>query len=330
MALNTSFWIYVLASIGAIHVVYFTVYIIRFLTLHFKKPSHPLHSYKRVGPGPAYALITGSSAGIGLGVAHALVKEGFAVILLGHLRDELSDAKNALKKLQPGSVVQTIVLNAETASPKEIDSAVQSIAKFQVSILVNNVGGNPVKLPAFRILSSYSHEDVDAVISMNARFMARLTASMLPILSRKPTEGERSLIINLSSAAMVGVPWLVMYGATKAFNWSFSCGLARELRAQPELNHIDCLAIIPNEVRSQGNCEGVSSSEPDWEYFGQCIVNRVDAAISRGQRELKPFWLHDIQIGILNALPEGLRSSSLIEAIGRKKEAFNSAYEKSR
>src|SRR5205085_1988614 len=110
---------------------------------------------------------------------------------------------------------------------------------------------------------------------MNARFMARLTALMLPILSRKPRLKERSLILNTSAGGMVGLPWLVMYGATKAFNWSFSCGLARELEAHLETNHIDCLAIIPGDVRSQGNCEGVPDNEPRWDHFGQCIVDKV-------------------------------------------------------
>jgi len=330
MARIFSVYVVILAGIGALTLSYAAYATFRFLTLHLLKPSHPLKSYKRAGPEPAYALITGSSAGIGLGVAQALVKEGFAIILLGHLPDELSEAKTKLQKLRSGAVVRILVMDARTATPEEMNAAVRSIAHLPVSILVNNVGGNPVELPAFRAMTTYSSEEVDAVINMNARFMARFTALMLPILSRKSRPTERSLILNSSSGGMVGVPWLVMYGATKAFNWAFSCGLARELGSNPETNHIDCLAIIPGEVRSQGNCEGVPDSEPRWDHFGQYIVDKVDNALSRGQRELSPFMMHDIKNRILAVLPEGMKTAALNDVLSKKRDAFNTAYEKSR
>jgi 17beta-estradiol 17-dehydrogenase / very-long-chain 3-oxoacyl-CoA reductase len=317
----------ILAGFGALTWLYTAYFVIRFMTFHFIKPAHPLHSYKRTGPEPTYALITGSSAGIGLGVAQALVKEGFAIILLGHLPEELAAAKRTLQTIRSDAAVEILVMDARTATPKEMATAVQSIADLQVSILVNNVGGIPIKLPTFRALVTYSSEDVDLVINQNARFMARLTALMLPILSRKSRTEDRSLILNMSSAGMVGLSWLVMYGATKAFNWAFSCGLARELELHPETTHIDSLAIIPGEVLSQGNSEGVSSSEPRWDEFGQCIVDKVDTAISRRMREMRPFMMHDIMYTIL---PEGTKTAGLKDAMIHKRDAFNSVYEKIR
>jgi len=257
------------------------------------------------------------------------VKEGFAVILLGHLPDELAKAKITLQRLRPDAVVRILVIDARTASPEDMDSAVPSIADLEVSILVNNVGGFPVKLPIYRALATYSSEDVDAFINMNTQFMARLTALMLPILTRKPRPKERSLILNISSGGMVGEPWAVMYGATKAFNWGFSCGLARELEASPETNHIDCLAIIPGEVRTQLNSD-VPDSEPSWNHFGQCIVDKVDNALSRGQREMRPFMMHDIKIRIGAILPEGIKTAALTDVMRKKRDNFISAYEKSR
>ncbi|KAG0646180.1 putative short-chain type dehydrogenase reductase y4eK [Hyphodiscus hymeniophilus] len=318
-----------LAGLGAVTLCCIIYSMLRFLTLHLIIPSHPLQSYKRSGPEPTYALVTGSSAGIGLGVAQALVKEGFAIILLGHLAEELAEAKSGLQALRPGAVVRILVMNARTATPEEIKDAVQSIADLQLSILVNNVGGNPVRLPAFRPMATHSSEDIDAVINHNARFMARLTALTLPLLSRNSRPEDRSLILNMSSAAWVGIPWIIMYGATKAFNLGFSCGLARELKASPDTSHIDCLAIVPGEVRSQGNCEGVSDSEPRWDQFGQCIVDKADNAISRNQTHLHPWMMHDFQQKILAALPEGISTAALNDALGKKREAFNSAWERS-
>jgi 17beta-estradiol 17-dehydrogenase / very-long-chain 3-oxoacyl-CoA reductase len=334
MAGLSSLWVPLvatLAAVGSLTVLSTAYAVFRFLTLHLIRPSHPLQAYKRSGPDAAYALVTGASAGIGLGIARALAQQGFNLILLGHLADELAAAKQQLQALVPAAAVEVLVMDARTATPDEMRAAVQSVARLRVSVLVNNVGGNPVTLPAFRGLASYSADDVDAVLNQNARFMARLTALLLPVLSRAATApGERSLVLSLSSAGMVGVPWLVMYGATKAFNWAFSCGLARELAADPATRHVDCLAIIPGEVRSQGNCEGVSEKEPRWDVFGEQVVSKVDCAVGRGMKELRPWMMHDVQDWILNLLPEGTRDKELTKALGQKRDAFNGAWEKSR
>lgn len=330
MAFISSLFFPILTSIGSLALLYTAYSITRFLTFHLLTPSHPLQTYKRASPEPTYALITGSSAGIGLGVAQALVKQGFAIVLLGHLPEELAVAKTTLQKLRQDAVVKIVVLDCRTSTPEEIHAAVKSIEDLQISILVNNVGGNPITLPAFRTLSTYTIEDVDAVINMNARFMARFTALMLPILSRKPGPNERSLILNMSSAGKVGLPWIVMYGATKAFNWAFSHGLARELKASEETKHVDCLAIVPGDVRTQGNSEGVSESEPRWDEFGELIVRKVDNTITRGEMEMIPFAMHDIKNRILWGLPESVKTKALTEYLGMKRDAFNAVYQKER
>jgi 17beta-estradiol 17-dehydrogenase / very-long-chain 3-oxoacyl-CoA reductase len=216
----------------------------------------------------------------------------------------LNQAKTTLRSLSPTASIHLITMNALTATPEQMTAAISSISHLQISILVNNVGGNPITLPAFRLLSTYTCSDVDSVINQNARFMSRLTALMLPILSRREG-GGRSLILNMSSAGLVGLPYLVMYSATKAFNLSFSTGLARELSSSspspssPSTSHIDVLAIIPGEVHSQGNSHGVSSAEPTWVQFGECIVRKTDRAVKQGRRELRPWMMHDVKDWIL-------------------------------
>jgi 17beta-estradiol 17-dehydrogenase / very-long-chain 3-oxoacyl-CoA reductase len=311
----------ILTGIGAFTLLSVAYFIIRFLTFHLIKPSHLLQSYKRADHEPVYALITGSSAGIGLGIAQALVKEGFAVILLGHLPDELDEAKATLQRIRPDAVVRILVIDVRTATPKEMDAAVQSIVDLQVSILVNNVGGHPIKPPIYRAMETYSIEDVDSVINMNARFMARLTVLLLPILSRKPRSKDRSLILNISSGGRIGLPLGVMYGATKSFNWGFSCGLARELEASQDTNHIDCLAIIPGEVRTQSNTH-IPNSEPGWDQYGQCVIDKVDNALSRGQRDLIPYMMHDIKLRIGSLLPEGIKTAALTDSMRSKRDAL--------
>ncbi|KAJ9145018.1 Very-long-chain 3-oxoacyl-CoA reductase [Pleurostoma richardsiae] len=323
-------WLSVLATVGAVAIARLVYCAADFIAFHLITPSRPLTPYKRAGKQPVYALVTGASAGIGFGVAQELVKQGFGVVLLGHLAGELAEAADALRKLTADAAVRTLVVDARTATPAELDAAIASVADLRVTILVNNVGSNPVAHPPFRPLATYSAADIDAVIDMNARFMARLTALMLPVLSQKGGPEERSLIINMSSGAWVGSPWLVMYGATKAFNLGFSRGLARELEVEPATRHVDCLAIVPGDVLSQGNSVGVPSSAPNSDEYGRCIVHKVDGALRRQRRDTAPYWLHGIQTTILDVVPESAVTRGMTDMLRHKRDAFNAVYQKTR
>lgn len=340
----TSILVHVLACIGTIVCLSIAQRIADFLVFHFSTPAKPLESYRRRGPNPAYALITGASAGIGYGIGQTLVKNGFGVILLGHKEDELAEAAAKLTALVPpeysaesdaGDFVKTIVMDAQTASPQDMEDALRAtiIDKgLRVSILVNNVGSVPIAAPAWRELAAYSAGDIDSVIDLNTRFMARLTALMLPVLTHNGSgvddhgmsfgSHRRSLIINLSSGGAVGLPWMVMYGATKAFNLSFSRGLARELELSAKTQHIDCVCLLPGDVRSQGNSLGFYKGSPDSDTYGWYIVNRVDGAVRRGWREFTPYWLHHLQIALMDRIPESFRTKGVVDVMARKKAAW--------
>jgi 17beta-estradiol 17-dehydrogenase / very-long-chain 3-oxoacyl-CoA reductase len=308
-----------LAGIGALVTLRVLYWAGQFLLYHLWRPSRPLTAYKRAGA-DSYALITGASAGIGLSIGRALVRQGFGVILLGHLPDELASAAKSLDSPN----VRTLVLNARTATPAEIEEAVKSISDLNVSILVNNVGGIPIVDPPMRNLSTFTTAEVDAHVDLNARFMARLTNLMLPVLSSasKRRKDERSLILNLSSAGRVGIPWLVMYSATKAFNYAFTTALARELEDDPATAHIDCLAVVPGEVQSQSNV--MAEGGPTSDVFGNAVVGGVDGAVRRKWRHISPYWAHDLQLTFADhLLPESMVTHFAREELRLKKSRWD-------
>lgn len=338
------------ALIGIICVLYTAERTLDFIFFHFATPSKPLIGYRRRGPKPTYALITGASAGIGFATAKALVQQGFGVIILGHKEDELAEAAVQLREAlvlpedaDPDHVpvdqyIRTIVLNAQTATPEEIEARLRETIvdqQLRVSILVNNVGGMPITLPPFRELATYSPADLDGVIDMNTRFMARLTTLMLPVLSHRGSGSDngmsfgthrRSLVLNLSSGARVGMPYLVMYGATKAFVCGFGAGLARELGTKTETKHIDVLNIVPGDVKSQGNCVGLTKTAVDAEVYGRSIVSKVDGAVWRGWREFTPHWVHHLENIILGLLPEKMATNGIVDMLTMKRNAMNTHF----
>ncbi|KAK4652620.1 hypothetical protein QC762_0075020 [Podospora pseudocomata] len=315
-----------LAGIGAAAVLRVLYWASQFTLYHFWRPSKPLAAYKRAS-GDSYTLITGASAGIGLSIARNIVRQGFGVVLLGHLPDELESAAKSLNS----PLVRTLVVNARTATPEELETAVESISDLNISILVNNVGGFPMADPPLRPLSTLSTAEVDAYVDLNARFMARLTNLVLPLLSSSSSreKHERSLILNISSAGRVGMPWIVMYSATKAFNYAFSMGLSRELEDDPTTAHIDCLAVTLGEVQSQANvmAEGAVTAE----RFGSYVVGGIDGAVKRGWREVRPYWGHDLALGLADrVLPDGMLTHFAREELRLKKERWDGIMAKRR
>jgi 17beta-estradiol 17-dehydrogenase / very-long-chain 3-oxoacyl-CoA reductase len=327
----------VLAGVGALVALRFLFSAYQFATFHFWRPSHPLTQYKRAD-GDAYALISGSSAGIGLGIGRALVHQGFGVILLGHLEDELASAAKALVVECPVAAarVRTLVLDCQAASPEEISAAVASISHLRVSILVNNVGSATLTSPpALRPLATLSIGEVDAHVDLNARFMARLTNRVLPLLTSSRTGSgsssrERSLILNLSSVGRFGLPWLVMYGATKAFDYAFSLGLASELEGDPATAHVDCLAVVPGEVRSQSNAGAAPGLAPTADEFGRMVVTAVDTAVRRGWREIRPDWRHDLIVTMMERVLPAAWATHFVREDMRVKKATVEAEAKRR
>ena len=82
------------------------------------------------------ALITGSTAGIGYGIARQLLKEGAHVIINGRTEERINSAINQLQNSIPECNVSGCV--ADFSNKQQIDQLIS--AHDSVDILINNVG----------------------------------------------------------------------------------------------------------------------------------------------------------------------------------------------
>ncbi len=84
------------------------------------------------------ALVTGSSAGIGLAIARGLAQAGAAIVLNGRQADKLEASAQALRK--EGHTVH--VQGFDVTDPAQVRDAVNGIEKDigPIEILVNNAG----------------------------------------------------------------------------------------------------------------------------------------------------------------------------------------------
>lgn len=308
----------------------------RFYDFFFCPPKEPLRRYKIPGKLPtkgstgpddentAWALITGSSAGIGFGYAHHLLSHGFGVVILAH--EGIPDAMEQLRKLHPDMAskdrIRSVTMNCTTASLADIKKLVdEDMRELSVTVLINNVGGIPISYPHMRPFRDYDADGIDACINMNSRFMTHLTCLMIPILCKnsKLAGDRRGLILNVTSQAHIGMPLLSMYSATKGHVTALSRALTREFRAFGE--PIDCLCIVPNEVLSQGNSVAPRGSVVDVDYARICL-ERVDKAVDNGMTAVTPYWKHHLQVVAAEWIGEARLATEVMKALEIKRDGL--------
>ena len=236
-----------------------------------------------------YALITGSTDGIGKAIATELAGRGFNLILHGRNYEKIVAVKKEIATICPQIKITCLIHDASLNSQPDISE----ITKLKIKILVNNVGIGPIKA-----LVNYSTDEIDHTITLNATFSTQLTRNLLPYME------EESLILNVSSyAGLFPPPYLSVYAATKAYNNAFSISLAREVESK------EIISLITGSVNTGSNTKPVSFMRPAAAVYAKHVIGIVGC----GRKSIMPYWPHNIQTFLISVLPE-----SLIDNLTRK------------
>ena len=178
------------------------------------------------------ALITGSTSGIGLGIAKSLARQGANIVLNG-----FGDAETPQKEIAALGV-QVAYHGADMGKPEEIAAMMAFAAeKFgQVDILVNNAGIQHVaRIEAFPV------EKWDAIMAINLSSAFHATRLALPAM-QKANWGR---IINVASIhGLVGSAEKSAYVAAK----HGVVGLTKVTALENATTGVTCNAICPGWV----------------------------------------------------------------------------------
>ncbi len=186
-----------------------------------------------------YALVTGSSLGIGRSMVHRLASLGHNIILVALPEQGLLDlAKELEATYNVNAIPYGIDLTSESAPKEILDYCTTN--KLGVNILINNAG--------FGLGGLFQNIDLpryNAMMNLNNRTIVGLTYHLLPELKRHP----QSYVMNTSSMeAMLPLPYKSVYTATKGFIYSFSLALKEELRDTPVSVSVLCPgSVLTNE-----------------------------------------------------------------------------------
>lgn len=160
------------------------------------------------------ALVTGSTAGIGLATAVGLAREGAHVILNGRTEERVKRAREQLLQAVPNAQVSGVA--ADFASAK--GAAAVTSAFPEVDVLVNNVGIFEPK--AFEHIPD---EDWLRFFEINVMSGVRLSRFYFP---KMRTQGWGRIVF-VSSESAVQIPSeMIHYGMTKTAQVAVARGLA--------------------------------------------------------------------------------------------------------
>ena len=182
------------------------------------------------------ALITGSTAGLGLAAASALAEQGCNIIMTG--LGEATEIESNRRSIEDDHGVAVNYIFANLEKPQEIEDLVAAAyeAFGSIDILINNAAvrhTSPVE--DFKP----SHWDQDIAVNLSAAFhLIRLT-----LRGMKAANWGR--IINISSnLGMFGAPNRVGYVTTK----TALIGLTRAIAMETAGTDITCNAICPSAM----------------------------------------------------------------------------------
>lgn len=184
------------------------------------------------------AVITGSTSGIGQGMAHALAKAGCNVMLNGFGdADEIEKDRAALAQ---DTGVKVLYNGADMTKPEEIAGLIQQTNTDlgSVDILVNNAGIQFVSK-----IEEFPTEKWDAIIAINLSSSFHTIRNAVPLMK----EQGWGRIINLASAhALVASPFKSAYVAAK----HGVAGLTKVIALEVAQDNITCNAICPGYVKT--------------------------------------------------------------------------------
>lgn len=183
-------------------------------------------------------LVTGSSRGIGAGIARRFAKEGHRVAI--HYREREAQARTLLAELEAAGCSVMLVSGDITheQQAKEIVLRVRERFGF-IDTLINNAG---VALPT-QLVTDTSLADWQAVMETNITGMFLVTNAALPEMVSQ----QRGAIVNISSMwGVSGGSCEVAYSCSKAAVIGYTKSLAKEVA--PSGIRVNCVA--PGFVRT--------------------------------------------------------------------------------
>jgi short-subunit dehydrogenase len=231
------------------------------------------------------AVITGASSGIGEALAEALAVRGTQLVLVARSAPRLEALAERLRRA--GGVAHVLPMDlAEVGAAQRLHEAIRALG-LSVDTLINNAGTG-----YYGPFEAEPTERLAQTLHLNIVTLAELTRLFVPeLLFRKGT------ILNIAStAAFQSLPYMAVYGATKAFVLSFTEALWGETKK----TGVKVLAVCPGPTATE--FFDSNGNDPALGKFIRTSENVIDSTFKALQRRNSPAAVIDGPLNKIIAL----------------------------
>ena len=201
------------------------------------------------------ALITGSTSGIGLGIAERLAAEGANIVLNGF--GDTAEIERLRKDLAAKHRVGVIYDGADMSKPDAVAAMVTNAAREfgAIDLLVNNAGIQHVAP-----VDDFPVAKWDAIIAINLSAAFHTVRAALPAMKKK----RWGRIVNIASAhALVASPYKSAYVAAKHGIAGFTKTVALEVAEQGITVNAVCpgyvlTPLVQKQIPDTAKARGIS------------------------------------------------------------------------
>lgn len=204
------------------------------------------------------ALVTGSTSGIGLGIAKALAAQGASIVANGlGAPDQI---ERALADIKEAGAPQVIFHPADLTKVEQIEDLVKTAADKmnRIDIVVNNAGIQHVAP-----LDEFPPEKWEMIIQLNLVAAFHVLRLTVPLMKQQGW----GRIINMASAhALVASPFKSAYVAAKHGLAGLTKSLALEVAQQNITVNAICpgyvkTSLVENQIADTAKARGISEEE---------------------------------------------------------------------
>lgn len=241
------------------------------------------------------ALITGASGGLGLEFARLCAKDNYNLLLISRNEDRLLNIKQEFEH-NYSVTVNYLALDLSKLENLQIIENYVTQHNLQVEYLINNAGFGDYGNFTERKLSVY-HE----MIALNISTVMELTY----FFAQKMKKQGSGRILNVASiAALQSLPFMAVYGASKAFVLSFSDALRCELGKSKVT--VTTLLPGPTETNFFNNAEASNVAMFRSKMSVYQVALSGFKAMKKGRRRVIPGFFNKCLACLVKILPTSL------------------------